>query len=45
MKAVSLILGHMAYVIRNGRNDASLLNYDIELLAIYDVLLALATVV
>ncbi len=45
VKAVSLILGHMAYVIRNGRNDASLLNYDIELLAIYDVLLALVTVV
>ena len=45
MKAVSLILGHMAYVIRNGRNDASLLNYDIELLAIYDVLLTLVTVV
>ena len=45
VKAVSLILGHMAYVIRNGRNDASLLNYDIELLAIYDVLLTLVTVV
>jgi len=42
---VSLILGHMAYVIWNGRNDASLLNYDIELLAIYDVLLTLVTVV
>lgn len=42
---MSLILGHMAYVIRNGRNDASLLNYDIELLAIYDVLLTLVTVV
>ena len=35
----------MTYVIRNGRNDASLLNYDIELLAIYDVLLTLVTVV
>lgn len=42
---MSLILGHMAYVIRNGHNDASLLNYDIELLAIYDVLLTLVTVV
>ena len=44
-EAVSLIPGRMAYVIRNGRNDASLLNYDIGLLAIYDVLLTLVTVV
>lgn len=42
---MSLILRHMAYVILNGRNDASLLNYDIGLLAIYDVLLTLVTVV
>ena len=42
---MSLMLGHLAYVIRNGRNDASLLNSDIELVAIYDVLLTLVTVV